>query len=69
MTTGFDCSTYRMPLGVVAGICPFNFPVLVPMWMHPVALATGNAFILKPVSPTPTASLLIADLYQALPQF
>ena len=64
IATGVDIHTVRQPVGVVAGICPFNFPVMVPMWMHPVALATGNAFILKPASPTPTASLLMADLYK-----
>ncbi|MBK7819757.1 MAG: CoA-acylating methylmalonate-semialdehyde dehydrogenase [Tessaracoccus sp.] len=64
IATGVDIHTIRQPVGVVAGICPFNFPIMVPMWMHPVALATGNAFILKPASPTPTASLLIADLYK-----
>ncbi len=61
---GVDIHTVRQPVGIVAGICPFNFPVMVPMWMHPVAIATGNAFILKPASPTPTASLLIAKLYK-----
>lgn len=61
---GIDVHTVRQPVGVVAGICPFNFPVMVPMWMHPVALATGNAFILKPASTTPTASLIIAELYK-----
>ncbi|MDR6939764.1 CoA-acylating methylmalonate-semialdehyde dehydrogenase [Arcanobacterium hippocoleae] len=61
---GVDVHTIRQPIGIVAGICPFNFPVMVPMWMHPIALATGNAFILKPASSTPTASLIIARLYQ-----
>ena len=64
VSTGVDIHTIRQPLGVVAGICPFNFPVMVPMWMHPLALATGNAFILKPSESTPTASLIIARLYQ-----
>lgn len=64
VATGVDIHSIRQPVGVVAGICPFNFPVMVPMWMHPVAIATGNAFILKPATPTPTASLLIADLYK-----
>ncbi len=43
-----DSHTFRQPLGVVAGITPFNFPIMVPMWMHPVAIACGNTFILKP---------------------
>lgn len=64
VSRGVDVHTIRQPVGVVAGICPFNFPVMVPMWMHPLALATGNAFILKPATSTPTASLLIAKLYQ-----
>ena len=61
---GIDVYDIRQPVGVVAGICPFNFPVMVPMWMHPIALASGNAFILKPASPAPSASLLIAELYK-----
>ena len=48
VSTGVDIHTTRQPVGVVAGICPFNFPAMVPMWMHPLAVATGNAFILKP---------------------
>ncbi len=51
----------RQPLGVVAGITPFNFPAMVPMWMFPVALACGNTFILKPSERDPSASLLIAE--------
>lgn len=62
--TGVDIHTVRQPVGIVAGICPFNFPMMVPMWMHPMALATGNAFIMKPASPVPTASLYVAKLYQ-----
>ena len=52
----------RQPLGVVAGITPFNFPAMVPMWMFPVALACGNTFILKPSERDPSASLLLAEL-------
>ena len=63
-SSGVDVHTVRQPVGVVAGICPFNFPVMVPMWMHPIALATGNAFVLKPASPVPSASLFIARLYR-----
>ena len=58
--TGVDSHSLRQPLGVVAGITPFNFPAMVPMWMFPVALACGNAFILKPSERCPSASLLIA---------
>ncbi len=54
----------RMPLGVVAGITPFNFPFMVPMWMAPVAIACGNAFILKPSERDPSPSLLVAELFR-----
>ncbi|MGV8845981.1 CoA-acylating methylmalonate-semialdehyde dehydrogenase [Tessaracoccus sp.] len=64
VSSGVDIHSIRQPVGVVVGICPFNFPVMVPMWMHPVAIATGNAFILKPATPTPTASLVVARLYK-----
>ena len=60
--TGVDSYGMRQPLGVVAGITPFNFPAMVPMWMFPVALACGNAFILKPSERDPSVSLLLADL-------
>ena len=60
--TGIDTYSMHQPLGVVAGITPFNFPIMVPLWMIPVALATGNTFVLKPSEKTPTASLIIADL-------
>jgi malonate-semialdehyde dehydrogenase (acetylating)/methylmalonate-semialdehyde dehydrogenase len=60
---GIDAYSFREPLGVCAGITPFNFPVMVPMWMHPVAIATGNTFVLKPSERDPSASNLIAELY------
>ncbi|EXI79760.1 MAG: Methylmalonate-semialdehyde dehydrogenase [acylating] [Candidatus Accumulibacter appositus] len=59
---GVDSWSIRQPVGVCAGITPFNFPVMVPMWMFPVALACGNTFILKPSERDPSASLFIADL-------
>jgi malonate-semialdehyde dehydrogenase (acetylating)/methylmalonate-semialdehyde dehydrogenase len=62
VSTGIDNWTLRQPLGVVAGITPFNFPVMVPMWMFPVAIAAGNTFVLKPSPTDPSASLLYADL-------
>jgi malonate-semialdehyde dehydrogenase (acetylating)/methylmalonate-semialdehyde dehydrogenase len=62
VSTGIDNWTLRQPLGVVAGITPFNFPCMVPMWMYPVALACGNAFILKPSERDPSPSLFMADL-------
>lgn len=64
VSTGIDSHTFRQPLGVVAGITPFNFPIMVPLWMHPVAIATGNTFILKPSERVPGASDLVARLYQ-----
>jgi len=62
VSTGIDNWTLRQPLGVVAGITPFNFPCMVPMWMFPVAIACGNSFILKPSERDPSPSLLMAEL-------
>jgi malonate-semialdehyde dehydrogenase (acetylating)/methylmalonate-semialdehyde dehydrogenase len=61
---GIDNWNLRQPLGVTVGITPFNFPVMVPLWMAPVAIATGNAFILKPSERDPSASLLLATLFK-----
>jgi malonate-semialdehyde dehydrogenase (acetylating) / methylmalonate-semialdehyde dehydrogenase len=63
VSTDVDSYSFRQPLGVVAGITPFNFPVMVPMWMHPVAIACGNAFVLKPSERDPSASNFVAQLY------
>ena len=62
VSTGIDNWTMRQPLGVVAGITPFNFPVMVPMWMFPVAIACGNTFVLKPSPIDPSPALFMADL-------
>ncbi|MFP8835109.1 CoA-acylating methylmalonate-semialdehyde dehydrogenase [Hydrogenophaga sp. XSHU_21] len=62
VSTGMDNWTLRQPLGVVAGITPFNFPVMVPMWMFPVAIAAGNTFILKPSPIDPSPSLFMGEL-------
>ncbi len=62
VSTGIDNWTLRQPLGVVAGITPFNFPVMVPMWMFPLAIAVGNCFILKPSPIDPSPSLFMAEL-------
>ncbi|MDA0237021.1 MAG: CoA-acylating methylmalonate-semialdehyde dehydrogenase [Proteobacteria bacterium] len=59
---GVDSYSVRQPLGVCAGITPFNFPAMVPMWMFPMAIACGNTFILKPSEKDPSPSLLMADL-------
>lgn len=64
VSTDVDTFGFREPLGVVAGITPFNFPAMVPMWMFPVAIACGNTFVLKPSERDPSASLLIAELWQ-----
>lgn len=61
--TGVDCHSLRQPLGVCAGITPFNFPVMVPLWMYPVAIACGNTFVLKPSEKVPSASMRMAELF------
>src|SRR5919109_456120 len=63
VSTDVDAYSFRQPLGVVAGITPFNFPAMVPLWMHPIAIAAGNTFVLKPSERDPSASNLIAALY------
>jgi malonate-semialdehyde dehydrogenase (acetylating)/methylmalonate-semialdehyde dehydrogenase len=63
VSAGMDSHDMRQPLGVVAGITPFNFPVMVPLWMMPMALACGNAFILKPSERDPSAPNLLHDLW------
>ncbi len=62
VSTGIDNWTLRQPLGVVAGVTPFNFPCMVPCWMFPLAIACGNAFVLKPSERDPSAALFMADL-------
>ncbi|MFD7280799.1 CoA-acylating methylmalonate-semialdehyde dehydrogenase [Streptomyces sp. NPDC059862] len=64
VSRGVDVHNFRQPLGVVAGITPFNFPAMVPLWMHPIAIATGNTFILKPSERDPSAANFVAELYQ-----
>jgi malonate-semialdehyde dehydrogenase (acetylating)/methylmalonate-semialdehyde dehydrogenase len=63
VSTNVDSYSIRQPVGVVAGITPFNFPAMVPMWMFPPAIACGNTFVLKPSEKDPSASLLIASLW------
>lgn len=62
VSRGVDCYTRRYPLGVVAGITPFNFPAMVPLWMYPLALAAGNTFLLKPSEQVPLTSIRMAEL-------
>ncbi|HEY6888195.1 MAG TPA: CoA-acylating methylmalonate-semialdehyde dehydrogenase [Solirubrobacter sp.] len=64
VSTDVDLHSFRQPLGVCAGITPFNFPIMVPLWMHPMAIATGNTFVLKPSERDPSVSNLVADLYK-----
>ncbi|QKW40654.1 CoA-acylating methylmalonate-semialdehyde dehydrogenase [Actinomadura sp. NAK00032] len=63
VSTEIDLFSFRQPLGVCAGITPFNFPAMVPLWMHPIAIATGNTFVLKPSERDPSVCNLIAQLY------
>lgn len=62
VSTSVDTFTIRQPIGVVAGITPFNFPAMVPMWMYPIAIACGNTFVLKPSEKDPSASVFCAEL-------
>ena len=64
VSTGIDNWTLRQPLGVVAGITPFNFPCMVPCWMFPVAIACGNAFVLKPSERDPSPSIFMGELFK-----
>lgn len=61
---GIDCSMVRQPIGVCVGICPYNFPALVPMWMYPMALACGNCFILKPSEKVPLTGIRLIELLE-----
>ena len=63
VSQGVDSMSFRQPLGVMAGITPFNFPVMVPLWMAPIAIATGSCFVLKPSEQDPSASLRMAELW------
>jgi malonate-semialdehyde dehydrogenase (acetylating) / methylmalonate-semialdehyde dehydrogenase len=60
--SGVDCWSLRQPLGVCAGITPFNFPAMVPLWMFPIAIACGNTFVLKPSEKDPSCGLRLAEL-------
>lgn len=62
IASGIDCHTIRQPIGVCAGICPYNFPALVPMWMYPMAIACGNTFVLKPSEKVPLTSIRLIEL-------
>jgi malonate-semialdehyde dehydrogenase (acetylating)/methylmalonate-semialdehyde dehydrogenase len=62
VASDMDTCTVREPLGVTAGICPFNFPAMIPLWMFPVAIAAGNTMIIKPSERDPTAMMILAEL-------
>ncbi|XP_065870140.1 methylmalonate-semialdehyde dehydrogenase [acylating], mitochondrial isoform X4 [Euphorbia lathyris] len=62
VSNGIDTYSIREPLGVCAGICPFNFPAMIPLWMFPVAVTCGNTFVLKPSEKDPGASIMLAEL-------
>lgn len=64
VSTNVDTYSYLQPLGVCAGITPFNFPAMIPLWMFPMALACGDTYILKPSELNPGASLIMAELAQ-----
>jgi malonate-semialdehyde dehydrogenase (acetylating)/methylmalonate-semialdehyde dehydrogenase len=64
VSSSVDSYSIRQPVGVVAGITPFNFPVMVPMWMFPLAIASGNSFVLKPSEKDPSASNFLAELWR-----
>ena len=62
ISNGIDCDTIRQPVGVCAGITPFNFPAMVPMWMYPIAIVCGNTFILKPSEKVPLTAIRLVEL-------
>eukprot|EP00112_Aurelia_sp_Birch-Aquarium-sp1_P003118 Seg1348.11 transcript_id=Seg1348.11/GoldUCD/mRNA.D3Y31 product="Methylmalonate-semialdehyde dehydrogenase" protein_id=Seg1348.11/GoldUCD/D3Y31 len=64
ITKDMDTHSYRVPIGVCAGVCPFNFPAMIPLWMFPLALACGNTFVLKPSEQDPGAAMMLAELAQ-----
>lgn len=62
VSTGIDIYSYRQPIGVVAGICPYNFPAMIPLWMYPMSITAGNTFVLKPSEKVPTTTEILLDL-------
>ena len=63
VSAGVDTHSYREPLGVCAGITPFNFPAMIPLWMFPMAIACGNSFVLKPSEQDPMTPNILAELF------
>lgn len=64
ITKDMDTYTYRLPLGVCAGIAPFNFPAMIPLWMFPMGMVCGNTYLLKPSERVPTCAMLLAKMLQ-----
>jgi malonate-semialdehyde dehydrogenase (acetylating) / methylmalonate-semialdehyde dehydrogenase len=62
ISKNMDLYSFRQPVGVTAGICPFNFPAMVPLWMFPLAITCGNTMVLKPSEMDPSCTLLLAEL-------
>eukprot|EP00475_Leptophrys_vorax_P010552 TRINITY_DN17124_c0_g1_i4.p1 TRINITY_DN17124_c0_g1~~TRINITY_DN17124_c0_g1_i4.p1 ORF type:complete len:380 (-),score=114.12 TRINITY_DN17124_c0_g1_i4:34-1173(-) len=62
VSRNIDTYSYKQPLGVVAGICPFNFPAMIPLWMFPIACTAGNTFVMKPSEKTPGATMMLAEM-------
>lgn len=63
IATDMDIISYKVPLGITASICPFNFPAMIPLWSFPISVACGNAAILKPSERVPGAAMILADLF------
>ena len=66
LSKGLDTYSYRQPLGVTAGICPFNFPAMIPLWMFPVATSTGNTSVMKPSEKDPGAMMILAKVSESI---
>jgi malonate-semialdehyde dehydrogenase (acetylating)/methylmalonate-semialdehyde dehydrogenase len=64
VATNVDIYSFRKPLGVCAGICPFNFPAMIPLWMYPLAITLGNTFVLKPSEKVPGTTDILIDLLE-----
>lgn len=62
VASGIDIYSFREPLGVMGGICPFNFPVMIPLWMYPLSITLGNTYVLKPSERVPLATEILLDL-------
>jgi malonate-semialdehyde dehydrogenase (acetylating)/methylmalonate-semialdehyde dehydrogenase len=66
LTSSVDGYSYRVPLGVCAGVCPFNFPAMIPLWMFPIAITCGNTYVIKPSERTPSAITYLVKLLKEI---